>query len=95
LGGDPSSILSSGAGSGSPRTEQRELTAEDKKIGEMVDMMGKWNITTWDQVFQENGMQYTPPKIILFSETTQSGCGVAQSAMGPFTVLQISLFIWT
>ncbi|MCY1659350.1 KPN_02809 family neutral zinc metallopeptidase [Chryseobacterium sp. SL1] len=84
LGGDPSSILSSGAGSGSPKTEQRELTAEDKKIGEMVDMMGKWNITTWDQVFQENGMQYTPPKIILFSETTQSGCGVAQSAMGPF-----------
>lgn len=84
LGGDPSSILSSGAGSGSPRTEQRELTAEDKKIGEMVDMMGKWNITTWDQVFQENGMQYTPPKIILFSETTQSGCGVAQSSMGPF-----------
>lgn len=84
LGGDPSSILSSGAGSESPRTEQRELTAEDKKIGEMVDMMGKWNITTWDQVFQENGMTYTPPKIILFSETTQSGCGVAQSSMGPF-----------
>lgn len=82
LGGDPSSILSSG--SGSPRTEQRELTAEDKKIGEMVDMMGKWNIVTWDQVFQENGMTYTPPKIILFSETTQSGCGMAQSAMGPF-----------
>lgn len=82
LGGDPSSILSSG--SGSPRTEQRELTAEDKKIGEMVDMMGKWNIVTWDQVFQENGMTYTPPKIILFSEATQSGCGMAQSAMGPF-----------
>ena len=84
LGGDPSSILSSGAGSGSPRTEQRELTEQDKKIGEMVDMMGKWNITTWDQVFNENGMTYTPPKIILFSETTQSGCGTAQSAMGPF-----------
>lgn len=82
LGGDPSSILSSG--SGSPRTEQRELTQEDKKIGEMVDMMGKWNIVTWDQVFQENGMTYTPPKIILFSEATQSGCGMAQSAMGPF-----------
>ncbi|WP_294202041.1 neutral zinc metallopeptidase [uncultured Chryseobacterium sp.] len=82
LGGDPSSILSSG--SGSPRTEQRELTTEDKKIGEMVDMMGKWNILTWDQVFQENGMTYTPPKIILFSEATQSGCGMAQSAMGPF-----------
>lgn len=82
LGGDPSSILSSG--SGSPRTEQTELTEQDKKIGEMVDMMGKWNIVTWEQVFQENGMTYTPPKIILFSEATQSGCGMAQSAMGPF-----------
>lgn len=82
LGGDPSSILSSG--SGSPRTEQRELTQEDKKIGEMVDMMGKWNMVTWEQVFQENGMTYSPPKIILFSDATQSGCGMAQSAMGPF-----------
>lgn len=84
LGGDPSAILSSGSGSGSPRTEQRELTQEDKKIGEMVDMMGKWNITTWDQVFQQNGMDYTPPKIILFEQTTESGCGTAQAAMGPF-----------
>jgi predicted metalloprotease len=82
LGGDPSAILSSG--SSSPRTEQRELTQEDKKIGDMVDMMGKWNILTWDQVFKQNGMNYTPPKIILFEETTQSGCGTAQAAMGPF-----------
>lgn len=84
LGGDPSAILSSGSGSGSPRTEQRELTQEDKKIGEMVDMMGKWNMTTWEQVFQQNGMNYTPPKIILFEQTTESGCGTAQAAMGPF-----------
>jgi predicted metalloprotease len=84
LGGDPSSVLSSGAGSSSAGTEQRELNAEDKKVGEMVDMMGKWNIITWDQVFKENGMTYTPPKIILFENTTQSGCGTAQSAMGPF-----------
>ncbi|SHL39028.1 KPN_02809 family neutral zinc metallopeptidase [Chryseobacterium polytrichastri] len=85
LGGDPSSILSSGSmSSPQPQTEQRELSANDKKIGEMVDMMGKWNILTWDQIFKENGMTYTPPKIVLFSQTTQSGCGTAQSAMGPF-----------
>lgn len=83
LGGDPSAILS-GSGSGAPRTEQRELNQEDKKIGEMVDMMGKWNILTWDQVFKQNGMDYTPPKIILFEDTTQSACGTAQAAMGPF-----------
>ncbi|WP_312901576.1 KPN_02809 family neutral zinc metallopeptidase [Chryseobacterium taichungense] len=84
LGGDPSSILSSGSGSGSARTEQRELSPEEMKIGEMVDMMGKWNTITWEQVFKENGMTYDPPKIVLFEETTQSGCGTAQAAMGPF-----------
>lgn len=84
LGGDPSSILSSGSGSGSTQTEQRELSPEEIKIGEMVDMMGKWNTITWEEVFKENGMTYEPPKIVLFKETTQSGCGTAQAAMGPF-----------
>jgi predicted metalloprotease len=84
LGGDPSSILSSGSGSGSAQTEQRQLTPEEMKIGEMVDMMGKWNTITWDKVFNENGMTYEPPKIVLFESTTQSGCGTAQAAMGPF-----------
>ena len=84
LGGDPSSILSSGSSSGQATTEQRELSAEERKIGEMVDMMGKWNTTTWEQVFSENGMTYEPPKIVLFESTTQSGCGTAQAAMGPF-----------
>lgn len=84
LGGDPSSILSSGTGTGTAQTEQRELSAEERKIGEMVDMMGKWNTITWEQVFSENGMTYQPPKIILFENTTQSGCGTAQAAMGPF-----------
>jgi hypothetical protein len=83
LGGDPSSILSSG-NSGTAQTEQRELSAEERKIGEMVDMMGKWNTITWEQVFTENGMTYEPPKIVLFESTTQSGCGTAQAAMGPF-----------
>ncbi len=83
LGGDPSSILSSG-NSGTAQTEQRELSAEERKIGEMVDMMGKWNTITWEQVFSENGMTYEPPKIVLFESTTQSGCGTAQAAMGPF-----------
>jgi predicted metalloprotease len=47
-------------------------------------MMGKWNTTTWEQVFSENGMTYEPPKIVLFENTTQSACGTAQAAMGPF-----------
>ncbi len=85
LGGDPSGVLNSGSvAQQSAGGERRELTANEQKIGEMVDMMGKWNITTWDQIFQENGMTYRNPKIVLFENTTDSGCGTAQSAMGPF-----------
>ena len=64
--------------------ERRELSADEQKIGEMVDMMGKWNLITWDKIFQENGMTYQKPKIVLFESTTKSGCGTAQAAMGPF-----------
>ena len=84
LGGDPSSILSSGAGSGATRTEQRDLSQGELKIREFVRMVTAENEQTWSKIFAENGMQYHPAKVILFEDTTQSGCGVAQSAMGPF-----------
>jgi predicted metalloprotease len=39
----------------------------------------------WSQVLpQQTGVQYQKPILVLFSGTTQSGCGTAQSAMGPF-----------
>lgn len=85
LGGDPSGILNSGSLQSSGNTgEKRELTAQEKQIGEMVDMMSGWNTLTWDQIFKENGMTFSEPRIVLFENTTTSGCGTAQSAMGPF-----------
>jgi len=84
LGGDPSSILSSGAGANAPRTEQRELSADELKVREFVKMLTAENEETWTKIFAENGKQYSPAKVILFENTTQSGCGTAQSAMGPF-----------
>ncbi len=39
---------------------------------------------TWSQIFEEQGRQYDPPVLVLFSGATQSACGLGQSAMGPF-----------
>lgn len=83
LGGDPSSVLSSG-GSGPAQTEQRELSSGELKVREFVQMVTAENEETWAKIFAENGMQYRPARVILFENTTQSGCGTAQSAMGPF-----------
>ncbi len=38
----------------------------------------------WQQYFQREGQRYPAPTINFFRRGAQSGCGAAQSAMGPF-----------
>jgi len=38
----------------------------------------------WEKVFAEQGQQYVPPTLALFSDSTQSACGLGAAAMGPF-----------
>ncbi|MDB5693353.1 MAG: zinc metalloprotease, partial [Alphaproteobacteria bacterium] len=39
---------------------------------------------TWSQLLAKKGEHYTPPRFVFYGGEGQSGCGVAQSAMGPF-----------
>jgi len=39
---------------------------------------------TWTRLLQPKGISYTPTRLVAYSESYQSGCGAAQSAMGPF-----------
>ncbi len=38
----------------------------------------------WTEIFAGAGKTYRPPTLVLFSGATQSGCGFAKAAMGPF-----------
>jgi len=38
----------------------------------------------WTDVFARDGKTYKPPTLVMFSGATQSACGFAQAAMGPF-----------
>jgi uncharacterized protein len=40
--------------------------------------------TVWTDIFTQAGRTYKPPTLVMFSGATQSGCGFAKSAMGPF-----------
>lgn len=84
LGGNPSAILSSGLAQQQTATTQRELSAEEKKIYQFIDMLTGANQTTWKEVFAENNLDFQPAKVVIFENGTNSGCGQAQSAMGPF-----------
>ena len=39
---------------------------------------------TWTQLLARRGIRYTPVTLHFYSENDNSGCGIAQSAMGPF-----------
>jgi predicted metalloprotease len=39
---------------------------------------------TWSKVLSNYGARYRPARLVLFRNSTDSGCGPAQSVMGPF-----------
>jgi predicted metalloprotease len=39
---------------------------------------------TWNQIFSEAGNRYPPPKLVLFTNSYPTACGMGQSAAGPF-----------
>ena len=39
---------------------------------------------TWNAILPQYGVQYVEPTLVLFNGVVQSGCGTAESAMGPF-----------
>ena len=85
LGGDPSAVLNnSGVMQGQAQTEQRQLTEEELKTYEFVRMVTAETEETWMEIFEEHGLEYRKPKVVMFEQVTQSGCGTAQAAMGPF-----------
>ncbi len=41
------------------------------------------NNDMWANIFAKNNKEYQPPKLVLFRAGTQSGCGIADSSVGP------------
>ena len=39
---------------------------------------------TWAPMFEKSGGNFTAPKLVFYAQSGSSGCGAAQSAMGPF-----------
>lgn len=66
------------------QTEQRELTQEEKVVGEFVSTMFADNEDTWQKIFQENNMKYRFPKMVMFTYAVETACGSATAASGPF-----------
>ncbi len=83
FGKDPSSVLESiNGGSQSPQTEQTAGANDEGK--EFVSVVLAETEVVWDGIFQQIGRQYQHPKLHMFRNSVQSGCGAASSQVGPF-----------
>ncbi len=63
---------------------EQPLSAEDEEMGKMVRVMLADTEDVWNKLFADAGKTYVEPKLVLFRDATQSGCGNASSAIGPF-----------
>lgn len=77
-----------GGGGGAPATVSQPDTARDeaeKPLVQFVSFVLDDTQNTWTQVLpQQTGTPYRHAKLVLFRDYTDSGCGGAQSATGPF-----------
>jgi hypothetical protein len=65
--------------------EQRELTPQEKEMGEFMNAVLVDTEDIWNQIFRENDLgDYKEPTMVLFTDAVRSGCGNASSASGPF-----------
>ncbi len=59
-------------------------SAQEQEMAQFTSVALKTTEETWSRIFQQMGKTYTPPKLVLYTEGTTTGCGYGQSAMGPF-----------
>ena len=85
LGGDPSQVVQN-----LPSTQTEQTTGEyveeqweaDLRVFASQILAGTEDV--WTEEFRKMGKTYQPPKLVIFSDAVNSGCGNATSASGPF-----------
>jgi uncharacterized protein len=64
---------------------QRQTGVPQDEMGRFVSRILGSTEVEWREIFSKAGKTYKPPVLVMFSGTTDAaGCGLAQSAMGPF-----------
>ncbi|MBU5668664.1 neutral zinc metallopeptidase [Peptoniphilus sp. MSJ-1] len=87
LTGSPSRAILSGLGSGSrqtPTTQEYNLTEKEQELYDYSAVVLADTEDAWTEILKTHDIKYREPKLNIFKDVVQSGCGTAQSGMGPF-----------
>src|SRR5262249_41118106 len=67
-----------------PSPANARMETPNDRMGEFVAAVLGSTEVQWKDIFSRAGKTYQAPTLIMFSGSTPSACGFAQSAMGPF-----------
>jgi uncharacterized protein len=67
-----------------PAPGNAKTEAPSDQMSELVSAVLGSTEVQWKEIFAQAGKTYRAPTLVMFSGATQSACGFAQSAMGPF-----------
>ncbi|MDN4753088.1 neutral zinc metallopeptidase [Porphyromonadaceae bacterium W3.11] len=87
LGGNPLDVLKDNGAEIIPTpatTEEYVPTAQEEEMATFVKKVLAGTEDVWTNVFAENGMTYRAPKLVMFTNSVESGCGAASAQVGPF-----------
>ena len=84
LGGDPSGIMQNATDPSNQTTEEYNPSAKEQELADFSSVVLKETEDTWTKLFNEDGKTYRLPKLVLFTDAVQSGCGAASANSGPF-----------
>ncbi len=72
-------------GQGAPMQQSAPVTEQDEQAVQFAAKVLTTTEQVWGQIFpQQVGSDYRPPQLVVFSGVTQSACGGASGATGPF-----------
>jgi len=84
LGGDPTQFLNETQNNNSSQVSDYKPSAEEQELAKFSSVVLKETETVWTDLFRKQGREYTFPKLVLYTNSVQSACGVSGSATGPF-----------
>lgn len=61
-----------------------EFSAEEQELAKFAKQILAGTEDVWTQEFKKMGRTYECPNLVLYTGSTQSGCGMGSASMGPF-----------
>lgn len=89
MGGNPMEVLQNVDPTALTNVTERpdngqQFSQEEEELAEFSKQILAGTEDIWSEIFHQNGMEYQPPKMVLYTGSVKTACGNGSASMGPF-----------